>query len=55
MSRLINQFYNVLSIVLFKGDALVEKLIGDAVIAFFTPGFGGEQHARNAIDAASKY
>jgi adenylate cyclase len=53
-SQLINRFYNVTSKVLFESDALVEKLIGDAVTAFFTPGFGGENHALAAIGAAKK-
>ena len=51
-SRLINRFYNVTAKVLFDSGAMVEKLIGDAVTAFYTPGFGGYDHARIAIDAA---
>jgi adenylate cyclase len=53
-SKLINQFYNVTSSILFDSDALVEKLIGDAVTAIFTPGFGGQNHAKAAIGSARK-
>jgi len=51
-SRLINRFYNATTRVLFNSNAMVEKLIGDAVTGFFTPGFAGSNHARVAVDAA---
>lgn len=51
-SQLINRYYDAATRVLFENDALVEKLIGDAVTAFFTPGFGGHDHARTAVKAA---
>jgi class 3 adenylate cyclase len=51
-SKLINRFYNATTKVLFDTGALVEKLIGDAVTGFYTPGFSGPNHARVAIDAA---
>ncbi|MBE0408546.1 MAG: adenylate/guanylate cyclase domain-containing protein [Anaerolineales bacterium] len=53
-SQLINRFYNVTSSILFESEALVEKLIGDAVTAIFTPGFGGQDHAKVAIESARK-
>ena len=51
-SQLINRFYNTATSILFERQALVEKLIGDAVTAFFTTGFAGKHHARVAVDAA---
>ena len=50
-SQLINRFYRTTTTELFKASGLVEKLIGDEVTAFFTPGFAGENHARVAIEA----
>jgi adenylate cyclase len=51
-SRLINRYYNAATKVLFKTNAMVEKLIGDAVTGFYTPGLAGPDHAKVAIDAA---
>jgi len=51
-SRLINRFYNEATHILFGANAMVEKLIGDAVTGFFTPGFSGPDHARVAVEAA---
>jgi adenylate cyclase len=51
-SRLINRFYNTATKILYHRQAMVEKLIGDAVTAFFTTGFSGQHHARVAVDAA---
>jgi adenylate cyclase len=51
-SRLINRFYSATTKVLFDTGALVEKLIGDQVTGFYTPGFVGPEHARIAIQAA---
>ncbi|NLG98178.1 MAG: adenylate/guanylate cyclase domain-containing protein [Chloroflexi bacterium] len=51
-SRLINRFYNAATKVLFDSGAMVEKLIGDAVTGFFTPGQPGPDHARIAVRTA---
>ena len=51
-SQLINRFYNAATKILFDTGALVEKLIGDEVTGFYTPGFSGPNHARVAIEAA---
>jgi adenylate cyclase len=53
-SRLINRFYSATTKVLFNSGALVEKMIGDAVTGFFTPGFAKAGHARTAVEAARK-
>ena len=50
-SQLIDRFYKATTKVLFKKNAMVEKLIGDEVTGFFTPGFAGEMHAQAAIEA----
>jgi adenylate cyclase len=51
-SDLINRFYRASTGVLFRSNALVEKLIGDGVTAFFVPGIAGSDHAEVAITAA---
>ena len=53
-SQLINRFYNATTNVLFEYGAMVEKIAGDAVTGFFTPGFTGSDHAHIAIEAARK-
>jgi len=53
-SRLIDHFYQATSKVLYKKNALLEKLIGDEVTAFFVPGVAGPQHARLAIEAGEE-
>jgi adenylate cyclase len=53
-SQLIARFYKATSRVLFKKNAMIEKLIGDEVTGFFTPGFAGEMHARVAIEAGQE-
>ena len=50
--RLIGRFYSVASKVLFDHNAMIEKLIGDEVAAFFVPGIAGPYHARAAVEAA---
>ncbi len=50
-SQLINRFYKATTKVLFRKNAMVEKLIGDEVTGFFAPGFAGELHARAAVEA----
>ena len=53
-SRLINRFYKATADVLVHSNALIEKLIGDAVTGLFVPGIAGTDHARVAVDAAQK-
>ena len=52
--RLINRFYSTATKALIDENALIEKLIGDEVTAFFVPGLAGARHARRALDAADK-
>lgn len=53
-SNLINRFYRAGTKVLFDRQAMVEKLIGDAITGFFTSGISGENHAQLAIESAQK-
>ncbi len=51
-SRLMNRFYAAATDVLIKTDALIDKLIGDEVVAFYLPLLTGPRHARPAVQAA---
>src|SRR5919205_3758981 len=50
--QLMNRFYVAATDVLVPADALVDKFVGDEVVALFVPGFAGPDHARRAIQAA---
>ena len=47
-----NRFYNVATEVLVREDAIIDKLIGDAVMALFIPGICGPEYHRRAAEAA---
>jgi len=53
-SQLIDRFYKATTKVLFRKNAMVEKLIGDEVTGFFAPGFAGEMHAQVAVEAGEE-
>jgi adenylate cyclase len=48
----LNDFYATATEVLVRHDALVDKLIGDEVMALFVPGLTGPEYRRRAVDAA---
>lgn len=50
-SALIDHFYRESAKVLIRADALIEKLIGDAVTAIFVPGLAGRRYVARAIEA----
>lgn len=50
--RLINRFYQTSAEVLAMTNALVIRLIGDAVIGLYVPGIAGAEHARSGVEAA---
>jgi len=52
--QIINRFYTVASRELVSAQALIDKLIGDEVTAFFVPGMAGRNHSRRAVDAAKE-
>ncbi len=51
-TRLMNRFYKVSKDVLFEADAIIEKFVGDEVVALFLPLMTGPDHARRAIESA---
>ena len=50
-SKLMNRFYDATIDTLVRADALIDKLVGDEVVAFFVPGYAGKDHARKAVAA----
>jgi adenylate cyclase len=46
-----NRFYKAATDVLLRHDALIDKLIGDEVMALFLPGIAGKQFCRRAAEA----
>jgi adenylate cyclase len=51
-TRLMNRFYKVSRDVLIESDAIIEKFVGDEVVALFVPFLAGPEHARRAVEAA---
>ena len=51
-SQLISRFYGTAARVVDRWNGLVDKFVGDEVVALFVPGFAGEDHAARAVDAA---
>jgi len=52
-AELMNRFYLVATRVLVKRDAIIDKLIGDEVMALFIPGIAGEHYRGQAAPAAT--
>lgn len=48
-AALLNRFYDVATKVLLRHDAVVDKLIGDEVMAFFVRGVSGPDYRRRAV------
>ena len=48
---LLNRFYTVATDALLRHDAIIDKLIGDEVMAIFVPGVSGTEYRRRAVDA----
>jgi adenylate cyclase len=48
----LNRFYRVAVEIVVDVDGLVDKFVGDEVVALFAPGWAGPDHARRAIEAA---
>jgi adenylate cyclase len=51
-NRLMGHFYDTATNVLVTHDAIVDKFVGDEIVAIFVPSMAGAGHARVAIDAA---
>jgi len=52
--RLIDRFYQVSTKIFIKTNAMIDKLVGDEVTAFYICGMAGEDYARLAVDAAEE-
>jgi adenylate cyclase len=50
-SRLMNRFFDRASRVVIDSDGVVDKLVGDEVVALYAPAVGPD-HARKAVEAA---
>ena len=50
---LLNRFYSTATDVLVRRDAIIDKLIGDEVMALFVPGFAGQDYMRQAAEAGA--
>jgi adenylate cyclase len=51
-ARTLNRFYAVTTERLVRHDAVIDKLIGDEVMALFVRGMAGPDYRRRAVDAA---
>lgn len=51
-SQLMNRFYHAATDALVKTEAVIDKLVGDEVVALYIPGITGAHHARKAMQAA---
>jgi adenylate cyclase len=51
-AELLNRFYAVVTAVLLRHDAIIDKLIGDQAMALFLPGVAGQDYRRKAVAAA---
>jgi len=47
-----DRFFRTASAILVEHDAIVDKFVGDEVVAVFIPALAGERHAARAIDSA---
>lgn len=50
--KLMGRFYHEMTDVLVAHDAVIDKFVGDEVVALFIPALTGPDHARNAVHAA---
>jgi adenylate cyclase len=50
-AALLNRFYIAATRTLMRHDAVIDKLIGDEVMAFFVKGISGPQYRRRAVQA----
>src|SRR6202022_225584 len=50
-AALLNRFYIVATRTLVRHDAVIDKLIGDEVMAFFVRGISGLEYRRRAVQA----
>jgi adenylate cyclase len=53
-AALLNRFYGAATKTLLRHDAVVDKLIGDEVMAFFVQGISGPHYRRRAVAAGAE-
>jgi adenylate cyclase len=53
-AALLNRFYRVATDTLVRHDAVIDKLIGDEVMAFFVRGISGPAYRRRAVEAGTE-
>jgi adenylate cyclase len=53
-AALLNRFYSAATQTLLRHDAVIDKLIGDEVMAFFVQGISGPQYRRRAVQAGTE-
>jgi adenylate cyclase len=51
-SRLMARFYGAAALAVDRRNGIVDKFVGDQVVALFIPGFAGTDHAADAIESA---
>jgi adenylate cyclase len=54
LSQLMARFYGVAAAAVDRRNGIVDKFVGDEVVALFIPGFAGPDHAADAIAAAEE-
>jgi adenylate cyclase len=55
VAQLLNRFYSVATEVFARGDAVIDKMVGDEVMALWLPGFAGkETYITKMIDGAEQ-
>jgi adenylate cyclase len=50
---LLNRFYGEAAQAVDKAMGVVDKFLGDGILALFIPGFGGPDHAHQAVEAGA--
>lgn len=50
--QVMDRFYNTAAGVVFDHDGMVDKFVGDELVAMFVPLLSGERHAARGVDAA---
>lgn len=53
-SQLLNRFYREANKILIHNDAIIDKLVGDEVMALFVIGLAGSNHGQKALEAAER-
>ena len=51
--HLMDRFYKVSSAILYEQDAIIDKYVGDEVVAIFIPALAQDAHAGRALAAAT--